>query len=71
MRSNIVLGFVLPTKGGENIVADIVLPTKEGKNIVFDIVCCIDILGENIGYCFGFFMWLKYCFGFCNFLKRR
>ena len=64
LKSNIVLGFVLPAQGGKNIVSGIVLPTKEDKNIVWDIVCSIEILGENIGYCFKFFMLLKYCFGF-------
>ena len=64
LKSNIVLGFVLPAQGGKNIVSGIVLPTKEDKNIVWDIVCSIEILGENIGYCFPFFMLLKYCFGF-------
>ena len=64
LKSNIVLGFVLPAQGSKNIVSGIVLPTKEDKNIVWDIVCSIEILGENIGYCFKFFMLLKYCFGF-------
>ena len=57
-------GFCIARKGGKNIVSGIVLPTKEDKNIVWDIVCSIEILGENIGYCFKFFMLLKYCFGF-------
>ena len=64
LKSNIVLGFVVPAQGGKNIVSGIVVPTKEDKNIVWDIVCSIEILGENIGYVLyevQILFWVLYC----------